>query len=47
MVAILKGKSPQDIPVVYDTPSEVVLNEKTLRALNLELPKTVKEIRKI
>jgi len=47
VVAILRGKSPQDIPVVYDTPSEVVLNEKTLRALNLELPKTIKEIRKI
>jgi putative ABC transport system substrate-binding protein len=47
VVAILKGKPPQDIPVVYDTPSEVVLNEKALRALNLELPKAVKDIRKI
>jgi putative ABC transport system substrate-binding protein len=47
VVAILKGKKPQDIAIVYDTPSEVVVNEKTLNALNLSLPKMTKEIRKI
>ena len=47
VVAILKGKKPKDIPVVYDTPFEVVVNEKTLNALNLTLPKTIKAIRKI
>jgi putative ABC transport system substrate-binding protein len=47
VVAILRGKKPQDIPVVYDTPSEVVVNEKTLNALKLPLPKTIKAIRKI
>ncbi len=47
VVSILKGKKPQDIPVVYGTPSEVVVNEKTLEALNLPLPQTLKAIRKI
>ena len=47
VVSILKGKKPQDIPVVYGTPSEVVVNEKTLKALNLPLPQTLKTIRKI
>ena len=45
--AILKGKKPLDIPIVYDTPSEVVVNEKTLVSLNLSLPKMTKEIRKL
>jgi putative ABC transport system substrate-binding protein len=47
VVAILKGKKPQEIPVVYDTPSEVVVNEKTLNALKLSLPNTIKAIRKV
>lgn len=47
VVAILKGKKPQDIPVVYDTPMEVVVNDKTLAALNLPLPQTLKAIRKL
>ncbi len=47
IVSILKGKKPQDIPVVYDTPFEVVVNEKTLKALNLSLPQALKAIRKI
>jgi putative ABC transport system substrate-binding protein len=47
VVDILKGKKPQEIPVVYDTPSEVVVNEKTLNALNLTIPSTIKDIRKI
>lgn len=47
VVAILKGKKPQDIPVVYDTLSEVVVNEKTLNALNLSLPPALKAIRKV
>ncbi|MDF3033524.1 MAG: transporter permease [Alphaproteobacteria bacterium] len=46
-IAILKGKKPQDIPVVYDTPSEVVVNERTLNALKLTLPATLKAVRKI
>lgn len=47
VIAILKGKKPQDIPVFYDTPFEVVVNENTLEALSLKLPETVKVIRKI
>lgn len=47
VAAILKGKKPKDIPVVYDTPFEVVVNEKTLEQLNLPLPQTLKAIRKI
>lgn len=47
VVAILKGKKPQEIAVVYDTPSEVVVNEKTLNALNFTIPNTIKDIRKI
>lgn len=45
--AILKGTKPNNIPVVYDTPSEVVVNEKTLISLNVPLPKMAKEIRKL
>lgn len=47
VVAVLKGKNPQDIPVVYDTPFEVVINERTQKALNLKLPETLKSIRLI
>jgi putative tryptophan/tyrosine transport system substrate-binding protein len=47
VVSILNGKKPQDIPVVYDTPSEVVVNEKTLEALKLPLPQTLKTVRKL
>lgn len=47
VVAILKGKKPQEIPVVYDTPFEVVVNEQTLKALGLSLPQTKTAIRKI
>jgi putative ABC transport system substrate-binding protein len=47
VAAILKGKKPQDIPVVYGTPFEVVVNEKTLEQLSLSLPQTLKAIRKI
>jgi len=47
VVAILRGQKPQDIPVLYDTPSEVVVNEKTLKSLNLKLPEALKTIRKI
>lgn len=47
VVSILNGKKPQDIPVVYDTPFEVVVNEKTLEQLNLSLPQTLNAIRKI
>jgi len=47
VVAILKGKKPQEIPVVYDTPFEVVVNEKTRQALNLQIPQALKAIRKI
>lgn len=47
VIAILKGKKPQDIPVVYDTPSETVVNERTRKALNLTLPDALKPIRKI
>lgn len=47
VVSILNGKNPQDIPVVYDTPFEVVVNEKTLNLLDLTIPKTLKTIRKI
>jgi putative ABC transport system substrate-binding protein len=47
VVAILGGKKPQDIPVVYDTPFEVVVNEKTREALGIELPPALTSIRKI
>jgi len=47
VVAILKGKNPREIPIVYGTPVEVVVNEKTLKALNLTLPQTLKAIRKV
>lgn len=47
VASILKGKKPRDIPIVYDTPFEVVVNEKTLEQLNLPLPQTLKAIRKI
>lgn len=47
VIAILKGKKPQDIPVVYDTPFETVVNEQTRKALNLTLPAALKPIRKI
>lgn len=47
VIAILKGKSPWDIPVAYDTPSEVVVNESTLDALKLPLPQTLGSLRKI
>lgn len=47
VVAILGGKKPQDIPVVYDTPFEVVVNEKTRETLGIKLPQTLKSIRKL
>jgi putative ABC transport system substrate-binding protein len=47
VVAILKGTKPRDIPVAYDTPFDVVVNEKTLKALNLSIPESLKSIRKL
>lgn len=47
VATILKGKKPQDIPVVYDISSEVVVNEKALNALKLSLPNSMKTIRKV
>jgi putative ABC transport system substrate-binding protein len=47
VVAILGGKKPQEIPVVYDTPFETVVNEKTRETLKLELPPGLKPIRKL
>jgi putative tryptophan/tyrosine transport system substrate-binding protein len=47
VVAILNGKKPQEIPVVYDTPSEVVINMSTLDSLKLSVPSSLKSVRKI
>lgn len=47
VIAVLKGTKPQEIPVVYDTPIELVVNEKTLSSLQLTIPDSIKTVRRI
>ena len=38
---ILKGKKPQDLPVMQPTKFNFVLNLKTMKALNIEAPANI------
>jgi putative ABC transport system substrate-binding protein len=47
VMQLLQGKHPEDIPVVQETPKEVVLNMKTLEKLQLAEPVLADTVRKI
>jgi ABC transporter substrate binding protein len=43
---ILKGGKPQDLPVAQPTKFKVVLNLKTMRALDIEVPANIPRARR-